>query len=40
MAIYEEFLLKQDPDFKKPDNIKQLKEELIKAFEGKHAKMS
>ena len=40
MAISEEFLIKQDPDFKRPDNIEQLKEELIKALEDKHAKMS
>ena len=40
MAIYEEFLIKQDTDFKRPDNIEQLKEELIKALEDKHAKMS
>lgn len=33
MAIYEEFLIKPDPDFKRPDNIEQLKEELIKALE-------
>lgn len=39
MAIYEESLIKQDPDFKRPDNIEQLKEELIKALEFKHTKM-
>lgn len=33
MAIYEEFLIKQDSDFKRTDNIEQLKEELIKALE-------
>jgi len=33
MALYEEFLIKQDPEFKRPDNIEQLKEELIKALE-------